>query len=320
MSRVDQAMQRAAAEEPVDTMPVAGTIPESAFPAEAFPDEAPAPAPTLKSAPAPAAEAPPEPGATERPAGDPKDTRAPQPIAGTVFDRMDARLTEKVVVDARISAVSREQYRRLAAILHDAQNTTGLRVVMVASALTGEGKTLTASNLALTFSESYQRRVLLVDADLRRPSLDALFRLNSATGLSDGLASDASRLVVRQVSSRLAVLPAGRPNADPMAGLTSERMRHLLAEAREAFDWVFVDTPPLGLMPDAHILASMVDGVVVVVRAGSTPHASIKRAVDAIGRTRILGVVLNGSDPTPASGYYGYDYDGRTRERTLVRT
>src|SRR6185503_21057953 len=155
----------------------------------------------------------------------------------SLFDRIDSRLTEKIVVDQNMNAASREQYRRLAAVLHDAHNTQGLQVIMVASAVAGEGKTLTASNLALTFSESYQKRVLLIDADLRRPSLHTVFRLDTALGLGDGLLSTGeTKMLVRQVSPRLAVLPAGRPSSDPMAGLTSERMRRLLEEAKQSFD------------------------------------------------------------------------------------
>jgi capsular exopolysaccharide synthesis family protein len=198
-----------------------------------------------------------------------------------------------------MSPASREQYRRLAAILHDAHNTSGLKVIMVASAVAGEGKTLTASNLALTFSESYHKRVLLIDADLRRPTLHSVFRLDAAMGLGDGLMSQGdTKMLVRQVSPRLAVLPAGRPSSDPMAGLTSTRMRRLLEEARESFDWVILDTPPIMLLPDAHLLASMVEGAVLVVRAGSTPHELIRRSADAIGRPRILGVVLNRAEST----------------------
>ena len=83
---------------------------------------------------------------------------------------------------------------------------------MVASAVAGEGKTLTAANLALTFSESYQKRVLLIDGDLRRPTLHSVFRLETTSGLADGLSSTSdTKVMVRQVSTRLAVLPAGRP-------------------------------------------------------------------------------------------------------------
>ena len=246
------------------------------------------------------------------------DTARPAATAepeSTLFERLDARLTEKIVVDHNMTHASREQYRRLAAVLHDAHNATGLRVVMVASAVAGEGKTLTASNLALTFSESYQKRVLLIDADLRRPSLHTVFRLDTALGLGDGLLSAGeSKMLVRQVSPRLAVLPAGRPSSDPMAGLTSERMRRLLDEAKQSFDWIILDTPPVMLLPDAHLLASMVEGAVLVVRAVSTPHELVKRSADAIGRSRILGVVLNRAESQGGHDdhyqYYGYSERG----------
>jgi capsular exopolysaccharide synthesis family protein len=183
---------------------------------------------------------------------------------------------------------------------------------MLASAVASEGKTLTATNLALTLSESYQRRVLLIDADLRKPALHTIFKLDTTTGLSDGLGAEGdTHLLVRQLTPRLSLLPGGRPNSDPMAGLTSERMRKLIEEAKEAFDWVIIDTPPIVLLPDANLLASMVDAAVLVVRAESTPHHLVKRAVDAIGHKRILGVVLNQAShkEMPYGGHY-HEYYG----------
>src|SRR4029450_2703476 len=94
---------------------------------------------------------------------------------------------EKLVVHEATSRTCVEQFRRIAAILHHLQQEQGVKVLMVASACVGEGKTLTAANLALTLSESYRRRVLLIDADLRRPSLSAVFHLQSARGLSEKL-------------------------------------------------------------------------------------------------------------------------------------
>lgn len=235
----------------------------------------------------------------------------PRKVNETLFDRIDARLAEKIVVDANMPQSSREQYRRLAAVLHDAQANAGIRAIMIASAVPGEGKTLTAANVALTLSDSYQRRVLLIDADLRKPTLHEVFRLNAATGLIDGLESpDEVKLVLRQVGTHLSVLPAGRPTSDPMAGLTSERMRRLVEEAKETFDWVIIDTPPLMLLPDAHLLSALVDGAVLVVKAGSTPHDMVKRSAEIIGRNRVIGVVLNQADariqPGYGSGYGGY--------------
>lgn len=234
-------------------------------------------------------------------------TTDPGPVATA------AGVAEKVVVDAETNPASVEQYRRLAAVLHHAQNERGIRVIMVTSALPGEGKTLTASNLALTLSESYQRRVLLVDADLRRPSVHQLFALPSLSGLSDGLRSVEDRkLTLVEVSTRLTVLPAGRPDPDPMSVLTSSRMQYVLDEAREKFDWVIVDTPPVGLMPDAHLLAAMVDGAVLIVGAGMSPHRTVAKAAEVIGRDRILGVVLNRVQHSDTShdGYYYSSYYG----------
>jgi capsular exopolysaccharide synthesis family protein len=178
---------------------------------------------------------------------------------------------------------------------------------MIASAVAGEGKSLTASNLALTFSESYQRSVLLIDADLRRPSLHRMFGIDATEGLSGALLSiDEPELSLIQVSDRLTILPGGRPNSDPMAGLVSGRMQRLITEARGLFDWVFIDTPPVGLLSDANLLAAMVDAALLVIRADRTPHALVQRAVNAIGRERILGTVLNQSTAQARGTYYEY--------------
>jgi capsular exopolysaccharide synthesis family protein len=236
-------------------------------------------------------------------------TQGPPDKSGSLFERIDHTLAEKVVADRNIAPLSREQYRRLAAALHDAQTNTGLSVIMIASALSGEGKTLTASNLALTLSESYQKRVLLIDADLRKPTLHQVFKINTTLGLTTGLeAGNDAKLTVHQVSPRLSVLPAGRPTSDPMAGLISDRMRQLIDEAKEAFDWVIVDTPPIVLLPDANLLAAMVQATVLVIRAGSTPHSLVKRAVEAIGAPRIIGTVLNQAAPAGMGNYGPYSY------------
>jgi capsular exopolysaccharide synthesis family protein len=166
---------------------------------------------------------------------------------------------------------------------------------MMTSTLAGEGKTLTATNLALTLSESYRRRVLLMDADLRRPTVHDLFDLPNVSGLNDVLhARDASlRCELFEVTPQLSVLTAGRPNPDPIGGLTSERMRQLVAAGTAEFDWVVIDTPPVGLLTDARLMSSIVDAVIFVVAAGATPYRLVHRAVEALGRDRIFGVVLN---------------------------
>ena len=306
MSRVEEALRRATAQAKGDVAAAedAGSVSPDAVP-EFTALGVPFPIETPDRQPIPKPPVPAVPVLTAAPLAP-----AVRPGAA-LLEHVDARFAEKVIVDADTLPASREQYRRLAAVLLDAQAETGIKIVMIASAVAGEGKTLTAANLAMTFSESYRKRVLLIDADLRRPTLHQLFRIAASSGLSEGLtAPGEAKLLVRQVSAGLAVLPAGRPNPDPMEGLTSERMRRLIAEAKDAFDWVIIDTPPLVLLPDAHLLASIADGVVLVVRAESTPHAMVKRAVEAIGSNRLLGVVLNAVTTGPYAGYddYGDNY------------
>jgi Mrp family chromosome partitioning ATPase len=254
MSRIHEALQRAAEQRAsgvstgeVDATAPAGDPPNGAnevdeldFPIELSERRRPRPA-----APA-AALAQPQAGAASGTGRRESASTSPQPVA---FERVHTRYAGKIVIDQEISGASREQYRRLAATLHQAQAATGVKVIMVTSALMGEGKTLTSSNLALTLSESYQKHVLLVDADLRRPAVHTVFQVRNASGLSEGLAEGSDRKVaVQQLSNRLGILAAGQPTSDPIAGLTSARMRRLLEEAREAFDWVIVDTPPVALL------------------------------------------------------------------------
>ena len=205
-----------------------------------------------------------------------------------------ADVEEKLVVASSARMFCVEQYRKLGATLHHAQAERGIKVILVCSALPGEGKTLTSVNLALTLSESYRRRVLLVDADLRHPAVHKVFQAPSTEGLNETLRAQEDRPIpLLQVSPELSLLPAGAPSRDPMHVLTSERMKRVIQYGAERFDWVIVDTPPIALLPDAKLLASMADGVLMVIRAGDTPYRPIHRAIESIGRERVLGVVLN---------------------------
>lgn len=262
--------------------------------------------------------------------------RSVTPHDGAVVDRRQARarveapsispsslgptVESKTVIDDLTDQASKEQYRRLATALYAAQEEDELKVLMIASAVPGEGKSLTASNLAMTFSESYQRRVLLIDGDLRRPSLHTVFNIPDSPGLSDGrLTPDASGPAFHHVSPTLTILPAGKPTDDPMSILASDRVRDLIKNARATFDWVIVDTPPVGLLADASVVARMTDGAVLVVRALSTPFEIVQRATAMLGRERVLGVVLNRA-PVGKAGPYNYNsYYSQARESSRSR-
>jgi protein-tyrosine kinase len=302
MGRIDEALKRVA-EEPGDSATVA--IPGTKASSDAF--VSPWAFDTAgDGAAAPPSDVPTEisalPGALQ---GAPPAELAPQARDGaaTAFGPLrtasgDAALrNERLVLSPDAPPEFAEQFRRLAATLHHAQLVNGLKVVMVTSARPGDGKSLTAANLALTLSESYRREVLLIDADLRRPSLHTVFGVPNVAGLSDGLLLDEDeRLAAVKITSTLTLLPAGRPVQDPMGGLTSQRMRKILEEAAARFEWVILDTVPVGLLADASILAGMVDGALLVIRAGETPHGTLAKAVDVLTREKIIGVVLNGTE------------------------
>lgn len=206
-------------------------------------------------------------------------------------------------------ALAIEQYRKVAATLHHAQASRGLKCILVTSALPGEGKSLTACNLALTLSESYRKRVLLIDGDLRRPSLHDIFGVPNGAGLTDGLARNVAKgIPVLEVSARLSLLPSGQPVDDPTGLLTSDRMAAVLDTARSGYDWVIIDTPPVGLLSDASLLATMVDGVILVVEAARTPYPDLLRAIDIVGRQRLLGTVLNRLEYIPGGAKYYQSY------------
>jgi Mrp family chromosome partitioning ATPase len=226
MSRIDEAMRRAAgagAVEPEPEQTVEDLQPEESSDAKALAREPyPAEVPERRERPAQSQN-------RDRAQGSYDTAGQAEPAApeSTLFERLDARLTEKIVVDHNMSPASREQYRRLAAVLHDAHNTSGLRLIMVASAVAGEGKTLTASNLALTFSESYQKRVLLIDADLRRPSLHTVFRLGPGPGRRPALDR-------RNQNARPAGVAAARGAAGRPPQLRPDGRAHLRAHAAAA--------------------------------------------------------------------------------------
>jgi capsular exopolysaccharide synthesis family protein len=225
-------------------------------------------------------------------------------------------LRNKVVVSRQMTETSAEQYRRLAAVLHSLQLERGVKTLMVSSAVPQEGKTLTITNLALTLSEAYDRRVLLIDADLRRPSVHEAFGIANDTGLADSVRSGDGKLRLVDVSPRLSIATAGRLNTSaPMAELTSDVFPVVIKRASARFDWVLIDTPPAGLLPDAQLVARVADAILFVVAAGTTPYPLVQRALEALG-DRVIGIVLNRVDGRRLSeADYYQSYYSKTSDR-----
>jgi capsular exopolysaccharide synthesis family protein len=225
----------------------------------------------------------------------------------------DPDALERLVASKTASPQLVEQFRILAASLHRSQAEHRLSSLLVTSASPGDGKSHVAANLAWTIADSYKRRVLLVDADLRRPTLHHIFRISNARGLCDAL--DGMRedhVPAVKITDTLALLPAGRNQANPLSALSSDRMKQFVADAASRFDWVLVDSPPVGMLADAHLVSETVDAAVLVVWAGVTRFPELQAAADKLGHERILGLVLNAAEPSEirGKGYYSYYYGG----------
>lgn len=248
----------------------------------------------------------------------------PEPLTDLV--RVPARETEAVqhaspalnrllVRGDNPDPIAVEQYRRLAGTLQDIQRDQGLKTLMITSALPGEGKTLTSANLALTLGDACRRQVLLIDADLRRPAQHRLFRLSNARGLGDVLQADDAAAPFVRLSEHVTILPAGHVD-QPMA-LTSDRMRLFLQRCEAAFDWVLIDTAPVGFMPDGQVLSRLTRAVLFVIAAHATPYQLVTRAIAELGADCIVGTVLNRmhEEDIPAADYYYQYYSHAPRTR-----
>jgi capsular exopolysaccharide synthesis family protein len=210
-------------------------------------------------------------------------------------------------------SLAAEQYRALRTRIIQAENGRPIRVVMVTSPGKGDGKSVNATNLALTMAQQFQSRVVLVDADLRHPQAHRLLGVHDGPGLADVLmgGADVDEALVTVPGQNLWLLPAGVPPGHPAELLGSSAMRRVMETLRTRFDRIIVDTPPVAPLADVRILAPMTDGVVIVVRAGVTPRPAIERALAGFDRSRLLGVVLNAADPDgPDGAGYGHYGDG----------
>lgn len=215
-----------------------------------------------------------------------------RPVFGSQLDR------DMVAALAPFSPAA-EQYRSLRTRIAQVESTGARRVILVTSPGDGDGKTITAANLALTMAQEFQRQVLLVDGDLRDARLHECLGIPREPGLSDVLAGEVSLddALVSLSEYRVLVLPAGKPHGRPAELLGSEPMRRLIEGLARRFDRIVIDSTAAHFA-DAGVVEPMVDGVLLVVRAGRTSRPSIARALGLVPRTKLLGMVLNDSRST----------------------
>lgn len=221
----------------------------------------------------------------------------PQP-GGTVFG------------DPTAGNAGTEKFRTLRSRLYQIAGTRTLRRILLTSSVAGEGKTFVAANLAQSIIRQPERRVVLLDADMRLPQLHAALGAPASPGLTDYLRGDADECAVIQQGKKenLFFIPAGRPVSNPSDLLLSEKMKHLLDYLTPIFDWIIIDSPPALPVHDASVLADLADGVLLVVRAGSTHVDDAAKTIKEFRNKNLLGVVLNQVERSDSYGDHYYDY------------
>jgi succinoglycan biosynthesis transport protein ExoP len=225
----------------------------------------------------------------------------------------------ELVTQSRPQSQMAESYRALRTSLLLTTLGAPPKTILITSALPREGKTTTSINTAVVLAQK-GTRVLLIDADLRRPSIHKALGLGPRVGLSNVLTGGATlqQATIRSsVLPNLYILPAGTPPPNPAELMASAQMLDLLAELREQYDHVIVDTPPTLSVTDAVVLSTRVDAVVLVIRSAQTTKPALRRSRDILMQVnaRVAGVLLNAVDLDSADYYYYYEYQGKYGQR-----
>ena len=235
--------------------------------------------------------------------------------AGSLLNEGYIRLPEGSTLDPQAS----ERFRIMRARI-ERLNLAGeeFRLLAVTSAIPEEGKSLVATNLARAMAVDPLGKTILVDCDLRKPSVHRYVGVDLAPGLSDVLVgSKTIASVVRSVEPGLDVITAGSPVVDATRVVELPQLSALLQDLRRRYRYVIVDCPPVLLCPEPLIISSIVDAAVMVVRAWRTERKLVEEAVNLIGKEKFLGAVMNGgADVLNEYGYYGYySYEIRPSNR-----
>jgi protein-tyrosine kinase len=249
------------------------------------------------------------------------------PNTGTLRyeDVIQKCVTTKFRIDPRMSVfeghseanLGAERFRTLRSRLYQIASARTLRSVVVTSTEPGEGKTFVAANLAQSIVRQPERKVLLIDADLRASRLHLSFGAQRTPGLAEYLQGEADicSVIQKEEGANLCVIAGGREVSNPSELLLNGRLRGLLDRLTPLFDWVILDTPPTMPVHDASIIADVSDGVLFVVRAGVTDNEMASKAVEEFRDNNLVGVVLNRMERGLGyGGYYYYNYPDQAKD------
>ncbi len=256
-------------------------------------------------------EAPPDPMATEAPAADQRAvaTPAPERTLGGLdsFPSLKVRVAgnSRLVFFTEPDSLAAEKFRFLGVRLRQLQQTRPLKKILVTSTIPEEGKSLVSANLAGVLTRKKQR-VLLIEGDLRRPTLARQFGLGHLAGLGEWLQGEPRAVtnIYHLDGPNFWLMPAGDPPSNPLELMQSGRLSQLMEQLSTMFDWIVVDSPPLLPLADTTVWARLTDGTLLVAREGKTEKAPLQRGLEILKKSDLLGVVLNGCSSSDYKNYY----------------
>ncbi len=200
-----------------------------------------------------------------------------------------------------------EAIRLLGVRLRDLRRIRPLKKLLITSSIPQEGKSTISANLACALALSSDEKVLLVEGDLRRPSLPRIFGLGATSGIEKCVKDEGRSLtgIYRLENAGIWILPAGEIFGNPLELLQSQQLQSVMERLATYFDWIIIDSPPVLPLADTSIWMRMADGVLLVTRQGTTQKRQLQKGLEALDQKKLLGAVMNGAVASTYSGYYG---------------
>jgi capsular exopolysaccharide synthesis family protein len=301
MSRIFDALQRSGAEQSGVEYPDMVSIATAVFEAPTNPEaaeEAPLAAPPASLpdvAPVPSHEVTSEVPATQ------------QALSLLSFPSIEINLppTSRLVIVTQPESLAAEKFRFLGVRLRQIRQTRPVKKILITSTIPGEGKSLVSANLAGVLSRR-KEKVLLIEGDMRRPVLGEQLGLGTLAGLAEWLQSgnQTPSNIYHLAGPGFWLMPAGMPPVNPLELMQSGRLAGLIRQITDAFDWIVVDSPPLLPLADTTVWSRLTDGTLLVTREGATKKSPLERGLEAIKKSDLLGVILNGCTDTDHGDYY----------------
>ncbi|MCU1301817.1 MAG: hypothetical protein JWQ87_2101 [Candidatus Sulfotelmatobacter sp.] len=237
-----------------------------------------------------------------------------EPVNGSSVDQFTQFRTLHVLVPPQSRLVcitdkeslAAEKFRYLGVRLRQLQQNRPMKKVLITSSIPQEGKSMVSANLACALAQRTTQKTLLMDGDLRRPSVAKLFGLGKIPGLTEWLKGDRGPMtsIYHLEEAGLWVLPAGDSPRNPLELMQSGRLSSLMEQLTTWFDWVVIDSPPVLPLADTSIWMRLADGILLVTRQGSTEKKQLQRGLEAIDQKKLLGALLNSSESTTNNYYY----------------